>query len=86
MDLKDLAFWRKKPDKSIKEAGGSTAGGQITQANVNNFIVKAAGQTSDGNTDFASPQYSLTEIKEATEQGKIVILMPTHNPCMDMCK
>lgn len=74
MDLKDLAFWRKKPDKSIKEAGGSTTGGQITQANVNNFIVKAAGQTSDGNTDFASPQYSLTEIKEAINADSYIKL------------
>lgn len=74
MDLSKLAFWRKKPDANVKEAGGSTSSSQITQANVNNFVVKAAGQTSDGNTDFASPEHDLSEIKDAINTDSYIKL------------
>lgn len=77
MDLSKLAFWRKKPDTNVKEAGGSTSSGQITQANVNNFVVKAVGQTSDGNTDFASPEYDLSEIKDAINTDSYIKLAVT---------
>ena len=67
MDLSSLMFWKKKPIKEvpINEAGQKTSG-QITQANIQNFVVKAVGnieQTST--TDFESPKTDLNEIHDA---------------------
>lgn len=67
MKLSDLMFWRPKRRTStpIKEAGGSS-GGQITQANMNNFVVKAVGFQGDGSdNDFSSPDVDFSEIKDA---------------------
>lgn len=69
MNLSDLMFWRSKhKDDSvqIKEAGGSTASGQISNSNINNFVVKAVGfQGEDSSDDFASPDVDFSEIKNA---------------------
>lgn len=69
MKLSDFMFWRNKRNKEnnilLKEAGGSTSG-QISQANMKNFVVKAVGFIEDsGNGDFSSPEYDLSEIKDA---------------------
>lgn len=62
-------FWKKKNNVDeqivVKEAGGSTSG-QITNANLKNFVIKAIGFiNSEGNNDFESPEYDLSEIKDA---------------------
>lgn len=75
MDLSKFAFWRRK-DKTVKEAGGSTSG-QITQANIKNFVVKAVGQTGDSGSDFSSPEYDLSEIKEAINADSYIKLAVT---------
>lgn len=74
MDLSKLAFWRKKPDTTTREASGSTSSGQITQANVSNFVVKAVGSTADGSTDFTSSTYDLSEIKDAINTDSYIKL------------
>ena len=68
MDLSKLMFWRKNDVHevmNVQEAGGSTSGGQITQANIQNFVVKAVGNVDNGNNDFESSEIDLTEIKNA---------------------
>ena len=71
MKLTDFMFWR-VPQRhieevtEIKEAGGST-GGQISQANMKNFVVKAVGFQGEGNDDFASPDVDLSQIKKAID-------------------
>ena len=75
MNLADLMFWRKQSEVKesvavkevidLQEAGGSTSGQQITQANVQNFVVKAVGNIDSDGGDFESPDVSLTEITDA---------------------
>ena len=72
MDLTKLMFWRKK--KNIVEAPATSnktktsSGQQITNANLKNFVVKAVGFSGgDSSGDFASPEYDLSEIKNAIE-------------------
>ena len=63
MDLSKFMFWKKAPVTSVKEAGN--ASGQITQANVQNFVVKAVGQVEGQANNFVAPETDLSEIKEA---------------------
>ena len=66
LKFSDFMFWRNAQKKrtAIYEAGAS--GGQISQANMKNFVVKAVGfQGENQNNDFASPDYDLSEIKDA---------------------
>ena len=71
LNLKDLkerisSFFNWNEKLEIKEAGGT--GGQITNANIQNFIVKAVGNIEDSsNGDFAAPEIDLSEIKDAVE-------------------
>lgn len=58
----------------VREAGGSS-GGQITQANVQQFVVKAVGNTSEGaQGDFTSSSYDLSEIKDAVTADSLLKL------------
>ena len=76
MDLSKLLPWRRR--SSVQEAGGSTSSQQITQSNIQNFVVKAVGQVSDGNSsDFSSPEYSLDEIKNAINADSYIKLAVT---------
>jgi len=59
----------------IKEASGGSSGGQITQANINNFVVKAVGNVEDDLTqDFNSPDSSLYEIQQAIRSDSYIKL------------
>lgn len=81
MKLSSLMFWR-KPD-NILEAPTASSGGsgkssgsngpQITNANYNNFIVKAVGfQGTSDSTDFESPETDLSEIKSAADTDRLI--------------
>ena len=61
--LDKLMFWKKPDVPEVKEAG--TASGQITQANIQNFVVKAVGQVEGKANDFTAPETDLSEIKDA---------------------
>lgn len=69
MNFSDLMFWKKKHvdeqlAPSFHEAGAG--GGQISNANLKNFVVKAVGFASeDAGSDFEDPEYDLEEIKKA---------------------
>jgi hypothetical protein len=66
-----------KPKKVITEATGSTSG-QISQANIKNFVVKAVGNVSEGsNGDFTSSSYDLSEIKDAIAADSYIKLAIT---------
>ena len=57
----------------LREAGGSSA--QITQSNVQQFVVKAVGNTSEGaQGDFTSSSYDLSEIKDAVAADSLLKL------------
>ena len=57
-------FWKKPSAINITEAGGTS--GQITQANIKNFVVKAVGNVSEGaDGQLTSSSYDLSEIKDA---------------------
>ena len=61
---------------SINEAGGS--GGQITNANIKNFIVKAVGNVDDALTqDFNAPEVNLSEIRNAIAADSYIKLAVT---------
>lgn len=68
---------RQLPSREVyraREAGGSS-GGQITQANVQQFVVKAVGNTNEGaDGDFTSSSYDLAEIKEAVTADSLLKL------------
>lgn len=60
---------------NIHEAGSS---GQITNANVNNFVVKAVGNVDDSLTqDFNAPESNLTEIRNAIAADSYIKLAVT---------
>ena len=67
MNLSDLMFWRNGQTKAtpVREAGSGSSGGQISQANIKNFVVKAVGFQGEADNDFASPDVDLSEIKDA---------------------
>lgn len=72
LKFSDLFFWRTHDQKEslhlneIGSSSGKGGGGQITQANMNNFVVKAVGFAGgDNNGDFESPDVDLSEIKDA---------------------
>ncbi len=57
----------------LQEAGGSSS--QITQANVQQFVVKAVGNTNEGaDGDFTSSSYDLSEIKDAVAADSLLKL------------
>lgn len=60
---------------SIKETGGGSSSGQITNANVKNFIVKAVGNVDDSLTqDFNSSEIDLSEIRDAINADSYIKL------------
>lgn len=66
------AFWNRLNNVNEAPSGNSSgssksSGPQITQANVNNFIVKAVGFSNNGENagEFETPDSDLTEIKNA---------------------
>ena len=68
MQLSDLMFWRKHKEQkeSLQVHEVSGAGTQINPGNLKNFVVKAVGFVDDSASgDFASPEYDLSEIKDA---------------------
>lgn len=72
---KIFSFGTGGPRLTLKEAPGKSSGGasQITNANVNNFVVKAVGFQGDGqNTDFTSPTHDLSEIKNAADADSYI--------------
>ena len=61
----------------MKEAGG-TSGGQITNANIKNFVVKAVGNVEDSLTqDFNPPEADLNEIRNAIAADSYIKLAVT---------
>lgn len=69
-------FWKKKPvqiDEAPTTSSNKTSSQQITNANIKNFVVKAVGFVNDtSNGDFASPEYDLSEIKDAIETDSYI--------------
>lgn len=58
----------------VREAGGGSSS-QITQANIQQFVVKAVGNTNEGqNGDFTSSSYDLSEIKDAVAADSLLKL------------
>ena len=77
MDFSKLMFWKNRKAVKIDEAPASNKSGgssqQITNANIKNFIVKGVGFAGDGSTDdFASPDYDLSEIKNAANSDSYI--------------
>ena len=63
-----------KANISIREAGG-TSGGQITNANIKNFVAKAVGNVQDSLTqDFNAPEDDLSEIRDAINADSYIKL------------
>ncbi len=72
---KIFSFGTGGPRLTLKEAPAKSSGAasQITNANVNNFVVKAVGFQGDGqNTDFTSPTHDLSEIKSAADADSYI--------------
>lgn len=76
MNLSSLMFWKKKPvqmDEAPTTSSNKTSSQQITNANIKNFVVKAVGFVNDtSNGNFASPEYDLSEIKDAIETDSYI--------------
>lgn len=68
MDFSKLMFWKhnhvdEKHSQNVSEAGTS---GQISNANLKNFLIKAVGFAGeDAGSDFEDPSYDFDEIKRA---------------------